>query len=102
MSNIKRPVGFVLDKHGIPEAIAYPDDSPEERAERKKISAKCGHVKRRLVRNERLTGEVLDFAVSVVGEDTEIADKLKAGQPLTDYELHLMLDVHLLRKRLSG
>ncbi len=67
----------------------------------KSISAKCGHVKRRLVRNEPLTGGLLEFAIEVVGE-SDIADKLRAGQQLTDYELHLMLDVYLLHKRLSG
>ena len=31
-------------------------------------SAKYGHVKRRLLRNERLTGKVLESALSVVGQ----------------------------------
>ena len=64
------------------------------------ISAKCGHVKRRLKRNERLTGKLLEFAVSVAWDD-EIARKLVAGEALTDYELHIMLDVVLLHVRLT-
>jgi hypothetical protein len=75
--------------------------TPEESAEQKKISTKCGHVARRLARNEALTGKVLEFALSVVGEDSDIGIKLKNGEQLTDYELHLMLDVHLLHKRLA-
>lgn len=66
------------------------------------ISARCGHVKRRLARNEPLEGQLLEFAISVAGEGTDIADKLKTGQRLSDYELHLMLDVYLLHTKLSG
>ncbi len=73
----------------------------EEANDMDAISAKCGHVKRRLVRGERLTGKVLEFAVSVVGEGSDIASKLRSGQALSDYELHLMVDVYLLHKRLS-
>lgn len=80
----------------------YPDLFSNERANIKSNSAKCGHVTRRLMRNEPLTGKTLEFALSVVGEDSDIADKLRAGQPLNDYERYLMLDVILLRKRLSG
>lgn len=78
----------------------------------KAISAKCGHVKRRLKRNERLTGKVLEFALSVIGElegssDFEkflrgMAGKLKAGQQLDKYEFHIMVDVLLLHERLAG
>jgi hypothetical protein len=76
-------------------------DTPERRAERKRVSARCGHVKRRLVRNERLEGDLLEFAVGVAGEGTDIAEKLKAGQQLSGYELHLMVDVFLLHARLG-
>jgi hypothetical protein len=70
--------------------------------QRKSISAKCGHVTRRLRRKERLTGKVLDFAIEVAGEGTDIADKLAAGVSLSDYELHLLLDVYLLHCRLRA
>lgn len=78
--------------------------------EMRDISAKCGHVKRRLIRNERLTGKVLQFAFGVVEDGrcslgNELADslakKLAAGETLTDYELHVMVDVLLLHKRLG-
>jgi hypothetical protein len=78
-----------------------PEPSPEELARRKSISAKCGHVKRDLRRNKRLTGKTLAFALTVVGEDSEISEKLKAGRVLTDYELHWVIDVRLLNARLG-
>lgn len=80
----------------------YPDALSDERTDLKSNSAKCGHVKRRLLRNEPLMGKTLEFALTVVGEHSEIADKLRAGQPLSGFELHWMVDVVLLHKRLSG
>lgn len=73
----------------------------------KSTSAKCGHIKRRLSRGERLTGKTLEFALEVLatgcGESKgEIAEKLEAGIQLTEYELHLMLDVYLLHARFTG
>ena len=76
-----------------------PEPLPEAIAKRKSISTKCGHVKRHLLRNTRLTGKTLEFALTVVGEDSEIAEKLKAGRALTEYERHLMIDVWLLHTR---
>lgn len=67
-------------------------------------SAKCGHVKRRLRRNERLTGELLRLALETIGAENGptgdalrdgIASKLVAGGRLDGYELHLMVDVFL-------
>ena len=76
------------------------------------FSARCGHVNRRLLSGERLTGKVLELALEVVGEPhgqdglsamgREIANKLKLGHTLTDYELHIMVDVLLLHARLGG
>lgn len=74
----------------------------------KEIGAKCGHVKRRLLRNEPLTGKVLEFALEVLGDVSgdkylsEVPGKLKAGQPLSEYECHLMVDVILLHVRLGS
>lgn len=70
----------------------------------KAISAMCGHVKRRLNQNEPLGGKVLDFALSIIGDtDHElpiwIAEKLKAGDKLGEYEHHIMVDVILLHVR---
>jgi hypothetical protein len=79
-----------------------PEPSPDEMASRKTISTKCGHVKRNLLRNKRLTGKTLEFALTVVGEDSEIGEKLKAGKALTEYERHWVVDVQLLHKRLGS
>lgn len=79
----------------------WAEPSPEEVAKQRRNNAKCGRVKRQLLRHNRLSGKVLDFALAVVGEESEIGEKLRAGQALTDYELHLMVDVYLLHYRLS-
>ncbi|WP_223434842.1 MULTISPECIES: hypothetical protein [unclassified Pseudomonas] len=73
----------------------------------KSISAMCGHVKRRLNQNEPLEGKVLEFALDIVGETDNdflngIAEKLKAGEKLDDYEHHIMVDVILLHVRLGS
>ena len=77
----------------------------------KAISAQCGHVKRRLSRNESLEGKVLEFALSVIEGDESssnddflsgIADKLKAGEKLSEYEYHIMVEVLLLHVRLGA
>lgn len=72
----------------------------------KSISTKCGHVTRRLKNNEPLTGKVLEFALSVIGEPKDellsgMARKLKIGEELSEYEAHIMVDVLLLHVRLG-
>jgi len=86
-----------------------PEPTPEELREKKRISARCGHVKRRLSRDEPLTGELLEFALDVLGEgnfagkgELSTAEKLKAGQQLNEYEFHIMVDVLLLHTRLGA
>jgi hypothetical protein len=76
-------------------------ETPERVAERKRVSARCGYVKRKLKQGEALEGDLLEFAVDTVGGNTELAEKLKAGQQLSDYELHLMFDMYLLHARLA-
>lgn len=74
----------------------------------KSISAQCGHIKRRLLRNEPLKGELLDLALSIVGdpERDDLAASmhahLSAGEPLSEYERHIMVDVLLLHTRLAA
>jgi hypothetical protein len=77
----------------------------------KAISAQCGHVKRRLRRNEPLEGKVLEFALSVIeggkGSSNDdflngIANKLKAGEKLSEYEYHIFVEVLLLHVRLGA
>ncbi|WP_156795474.1 hypothetical protein [Bradyrhizobium icense] len=77
-----------------------PKRTPEDNAERKRFATLCGHVSRRLKNDERLTGNVLDLAVSAAF-DEKTADKLRNGEPLSDYEKHLIVDVALLHMRLG-
>jgi hypothetical protein len=105
----KPPEDFAIDPAGNIFVGGMAEESPSDRLERKKRSARCGHIKRRLVRNKPLTGDLLEFALSIVAENNDadtdevngIARKLNAGQQLSDYELHIMVDVLLLHKRLS-
>lgn len=77
-------------------------ESPERAAERKRVGTRCGHVKRKLRLGERLEGDLLAFAVATAGGNVEIAEKLNAGERLSDYELHLMVDVYLLHAKLGA
>lgn len=77
-----------------------PQRTPEERAARKRFATFCGHVSRRLHKNERLTGNVLDLALSAVNDDST-AEKLNNSEPLSDHEKHLIVDVVLLHMRLA-
>lgn len=72
--------------------------TPERIAERKRTSARCGHIKRKLREGKRLEGELLEFALDIVPDD--MGRKLKAGEKLGDYETHLLFDVYLLHARL--
>lgn len=85
-------------------------DYEEKRKERKSRGASYGHITRRLNNNEPLTGKTLELAlelVDVIGEDEQskfvknIGTKLKAGQPLDEYEHHILVDVLMLHARLS-
>jgi hypothetical protein len=101
----KKAIGLVMHPDGSIEAVGvFPERSESEKAERKAYSAQCGHVKRRLLNKEPLTGELLELALSVIPDPAsgELGRKLKAGQPLGDYELHLMVDMYLLHARLAG
>lgn len=86
------------------------DVCEEERNERKSRGASYGHIKRKLNKNEPLTGKNLELAlelVDVIGDDEHskflrnVGVKLKAGQPLDEYEHHIMVDVLLLHVRLG-
>ena len=52
--------------------------------------------------NDICRAATLEFALAVVDHDSEIGEKLKAGRALTEYELHLMIDVLLLHVRLGS
>lgn len=88
-------------------------DYEERRKARKSIGASYGHIKRRLLGNEPLNGKTLELALELVpyrtptnGPNDElinsISNKLNAGQPLNEYELHIMVDVLLLHAQLGS
>lgn len=85
-------------------------ESSDERM-RKSHSARCGHVKRRILAEERLKGKTLDFALDVLASQTGfsdpsflqgIAESLKKGVPLDEYEKHIMVDVILVHCKIAG
>ncbi len=80
-------------------AKLFKPDTPERRAARKSFGTRCGHLKRKLRAKERLEGKMLEFALDIA--NGEIGEKLKAGEPLSNYEMHLMIDVFMLHIRLS-
>lgn len=68
-------------------------------------------VKHCLSNNEPLTGEILEFALELVdaeGDDEQskfvrnIGIKMKAGEPLDDYEHHMLVDVIMLHAQLGS
>ena len=77
-------------------------ESPERIAERKRNSARCGHVKRKLKQGKRLEGDLLEFAIDIIPGNPDLVAKLRAGQQLDDYELHCMIDMYLLHARLGA
>ncbi len=87
------------------------DTGEERRKEQKAKSASYGHVKRCISNNEPLSGKTLEVAldlVNVQGEDKfsrfvrNIGVKLKAAQPLDEYEYHILVDVLMLHVRIGG
>jgi len=85
-------------------------DIEERKKAQKSRDASYGHITRRLKNNEPLTGKTLELAlelVDVIGDDEQsmfvrnIGTKLKTGQPLDEYEHHILVDVLLLHARLS-
>jgi len=68
-------------------------------------SARSGHIKRRLVRGQPLTGKLLELALECIGEGvrppgdelfSELSRKFRAGIPLDSYELSMMFDLVLM------
>lgn len=76
---------------------------------RKSHSTRCGHVKRRILAGEPLKGKTLEFALEMIASQdsfsdkellNEMARKLKAKIPLTEYEEHILVDVLLVHSKL--
>jgi len=73
----------------------------EQKREAKSFGARCGHVKRRLGQGEPLTGKTLELALEYA-QDDEVSRKLVAGEELSEYEYHVLVEVVLLHARLSS
>jgi len=85
----------------------------EMRKDRKIRGARYSHVTRRINAEQPLKGETLELALELVEcEDPsagvnsepfsqEVARKLKAGEPLTEYEKHIMVDMRIVHARLA-
>lgn len=73
----------------------------EQKRAAKSFGARCGHVKRRLKQGEALTGKTLELALEYA-QDDEVVRKLHAGEPLSEYEYHILVEVLLLHARLSS
>lgn len=78
---------------------------------RKSHSARCGHVKRRILAGESLKRKTLEFALEIIASHdsfsdnkllNEMARKLRAKIPLTDYEAHILVDVLLVHSKIEG
>ena len=74
--------------------------------EMKSYSARCGHVKRRLRVGDPLEGKVLEFALEQIEPAKDdlckgIANKLKDGKQLSEYEYHVFVEVILLHAKLG-
>ena len=70
----------------------------EQRRAAKSFGARCRHVKRRLKKGESLTGKTLELALEYA-QDDEVARKLEAGEELSEYEYHVLVEVALLHAR---
>lgn len=86
-------------------------DFEDKRKQRKSRGASYGHLTRRLKKNEPLKGKTLELALELtaVHGDDELSRlvrnmrvKMQAGQPLDEYEYHIMVEVLMLHSRLGA
>ncbi|HAT9038833.1 TPA: hypothetical protein JBA84_03455 [Legionella pneumophila subsp. pneumophila] len=110
-----------LDNGFIPTTVFAEDELenyynrfPDERNQFDKMllldNSNFTNIKQCLANNERLTGKELEIAldlVDVLGDDEQsrfvrdIGTKMKAGDPLDEYEYHILVDVLMLHQQLS-
>lgn len=74
----------------------------DTRNERKSFGARISHITRRINSKEPLTGKTLELALDIIGDSfPDVSKKLEEGEPLSDYEQHLIVDMRLVHARLS-
>jgi hypothetical protein len=61
----------------------------EKNPRRTRLNKLSSRLTRHLKKDEPLTGDTLEFALNAVRDD-KIAEKLKCGEPLSDYEKHMI------------
>ena len=61
----------------------------EKNPKRTRFNKLSSRLTRHLKRDEPLARDVLEFALSAVRDD-KIAEKLRSGAPLSDYEKHMI------------
>ena len=75
------------------------------------LIGKCSHITRQLSKDGKLSSKTLEFALSIIEAQKEypndkllnsIHEKLSTKQNLNDYELHIIVDVLLVHKRLNN
>lgn len=71
------------EKRAMANTPSFPETSPEEIASESASLPSVATIKRHLLRKKRLTGNSLEFALTVASEDSAIGEKLKAGRVLT-------------------
>lgn len=81
-------------------------EEPDEQLVRKRYSTRLGHIKRKLIAGDKLEGKLLELVLELIPADDpftkDVPCKLRKGEALTDYELHILVDVILLHAKLSG
>lgn len=107
----KKKREIIVHSDGSVEIVGLFDGSLEKRKWQKAVATQCGHVKRRLNAGKPLDGKILEFALETLGNQCDssehgfidgIAEKLKAGEELSEYEQHFFVDVILLHTRLGA
>ncbi len=82
-----------------PAVLEITERTEEQKRAAKSFSARCGHVKRRLKLGEPLKGKTLELALEYA-QDDEVKRKLEAGEELSEYEYHILVEVTMLHARL--
>lgn len=82
-----------------PAGLEIKGRTEEQKRAAKSFGARCGHVKRRLKLGEPLKGKTLELALEYA-QDDEVKRKLEAGEELSEYEYHILVEVTMLHARL--
>ena len=80
---MQKPIEVFVNEQGeIGVTGLMPEQTPEQLAVRKRLVTRYGHIKRKLLRNERLKHDLLELAASIATD--EIEKKLRDGEKLSE------------------